>query len=73
MLCPYCNMEMEKGSIGQHELTPITWISDNHIENAVLPIHKTIKLTATLKGGEITTYHCENCKKFIIDENEIKR
>lgn len=73
MLCPYCNAEMEKGVIGQHDLTPITWISDNLIENAILPIHKTIKLTALLKGGEIVTYYCENCKKFIIDENEIER
>lgn len=73
MLCPYCNNEMEKGIIGQHDFTPITWVSDNPKENAILPIHKTIKLTALLKGGEITTYHCENCKKFIIDENEIER
>lgn len=73
MLCPYCNSEMEKGVIGQHDLTPITWISDDVTENAILPRHKTIKLTALLKGGEIVTYHCENCKKFIIDENEIER
>lgn len=73
MLCPYCNTEMEKGVIGQHDLTPITWVSENPKENSFLPIHKTIKLTALLKGGEITTYHCENCKKFIIDENDIER
>ena len=74
MLCPYCNTEMEKGYIGQDQLfVPITWISNNVREDTVLPIHKTIKLTATLKGGEITTYHCENCKKFIIDENDVER
>lgn len=74
MNCPYCNAEMEKGIIGQHDLfIPITWVSEQPIENAILPIHKTIKLTATLKGGEIITYHCENCKKFLIDENDVGR
>lgn len=65
---------MEKGFIEQTQLfVPVTWISSNLKENAILPIRKTIKLTATLKGGEITTYHCANCKKFIIDENDVER
>ena len=34
MLCPYCNTEMEKGVIGQHDLTPITWVSENPKENS---------------------------------------
>ena len=73
MLCPYCNTEMEKGYIGQSELfVPITWVSDKLKENSILPIHKTINLTATLKGGTITTYRCEKCNKFIIDGNDIK-
>ena len=74
MNCPYCNNEMEKGYIGQSELfVPITWVSDDVKEYVILPIHKTIKLTALLKGGRMITYHCENCKKFIIDENDIER
>lgn len=73
MNCPYCNNEMEKGAIGQHDLTPITWVSDDVKEDSFLPVHKTIKLTALLKGGRMITYHCENCKKFIIDENDINR
>lgn len=74
MKCPYCNAEMESGYIGQSELfVPITWVSDNVKEDAILPVHKTIKLTAMLKGGRIATHHCENCKKFIIDENDIER
>ena len=74
MKCPYCNSEMEKGYIGQSELfVPITWVSDNVKEVAILPIRKTIKLTATFKGCKITTYYCENCKKFIIDENDVQR
>lgn len=74
MKCPYCNNEMESGYIGQSEmLVPITWVSDDVKEVVVLPIHKTIKLTALLKGGRIITYHCEKCKKFIIDENDVER
>lgn len=74
MNCPYCNNEMEKGYIGQTEfLVPVTWVSDDVKEDTFLPIHKTIKLTAMLKGGRLVTYHCENCKKFIIDENDIER
>lgn len=74
MKCPYCNNEMEKGFIGQDKLfVPITWISDDVKEDAILPIRKTIKLTATFKCGEIVTYHCETCKKFIIDENDVER
>lgn len=74
MKCPYCNNEMESGYIGQSKLfVPITWVSDNVKEDAILPIHKTINLTSTLKGGTITTYYCENCKKFIIDGNCVKR
>lgn len=74
MKCPYCNNEMESGYIGQSEMfVPITWVSDDVKEVVVLPIHKTIKLTALLKGGRIITYHCEKCKKFIIDENDVER
>ncbi len=74
MRCPYCSKEMESGYIGQSELfVPITWVSNNVKERVVLPIHKTIKLTATLKGGRISTYYCEDCQKFIIDQNDIKR
>ena len=74
MKCPYCNNEMESGYIGQSELfVPITWVSDNVKEDAILPMRKTIKLTAMLKGGRLVTYHCETCKKFIIDENDVER
>lgn len=72
MKCPYCNTEMKSGYIGQSELlVPITWVSDDVKDDTILPIHETIKLTALLKGGRIITYHCEKCKKFIIDENDI--
>lgn len=74
MKCPYCNNEMEKGRIGQSQLfVPVTWVSDNVKEDSVLPIHKTINLTKTLKSGAIITYHCETCKKFIIDENDVEK
>ena len=50
MKCPYCGEEMEKGAIEGYR-APVTWVSDKRIENKLLPLHKTIKLSSFSGGG----------------------
>jgi len=70
MKCPYCGEEMEKGRIKQNRV-PLTWVSDKRIENRFLPLHKTIELSSLSTGCETKTWHCEKCRKFIIDEDDL--
>ena len=70
MKCPYCGEEMEKGAIEGYRI-PVTWVSDKRIENKLLPLHKTIKLSSFSGGDEVKTWHCEKCRKFIIDEDDL--
>lgn len=72
MLCPYCEKEMQKGWINQERFS-LKWVPDEDRGFMECLVEKdVIKLTALTKGGRLTVYHCENCRKFIIDENDIE-
>ena len=71
MNCPYCQAPMEKGWIDQGRFS-LYWVADKRKSGSFLPIHENIRLSSLFAGGRITTYHCENCKKFVIDENDLE-
>ena len=71
MKCPYCQSEMEKGHIDQGRFS-LYWVSDKRKPDSFLPVHENIKLSSLFAGGRIITYRCGNCKKFIIDENDLE-
>lgn len=65
MNCPYCNAEMEPGTI--YNKIQVKW-QDN--TKSLFP--KTVNLSkAGILGGKATAWLCENCQKVIVDYSEI--
>ena len=74
MKCPYCSNEMEKGYIAQSDFRfPLEWSPAERRTGILFSKKRNIKLTTALKGGNMTAYHCAECRKFIIDENELEK
>ena len=72
MICPYCNKEMKKGYISQQSLfIPLTWFP-NKKKGIMYKKSETVKLTASLKGGEVSAFYCGDCEKIIIDTSSLK-
>ena len=72
MICPYCEEEMQKGWIEQ-ERFGLRWTpceKRGFLESLLEP--HDIRLTSLSHGGRLIVYHCEKCRKFIIDENDIE-
>lgn len=73
MKCPYCSNEMEIGYIEQTDLLrPLEWTPQKHESGFFVSRKNNIKLTASLKGGTVTTHYCTCCRKFIIDQNTLE-
>ena len=72
MKCPYCIKEMQKGSIMQAEsFCPITWLPDDRDKSMkALFVKQGIQLTSTINPF-LTVYYCEECKKFLINQEDI--
>lgn len=71
MICPYCGKEMQKGYIEAPLRHPLVWQSCKRPEK--FPFHSNdITLARVVKGGTVDAYHCESCRKFLIDENDIQ-
>ena len=72
MNCPYCNREMEKGFIEQTNLMiPLEWYPAKRDGGIFVSNKRNVKLTSSLRGGTLTAYRCNDCKKMIIDENAL--
>ena len=72
MKCPYCSEEMEKGYIDQSDFRfPLEWYPANRGTGILVSRKRNIKLTSALNGGSIITYHCSQCRKFVIDQDAI--
>lgn len=71
MICPYCNENMVVGIVSQDRYA-LKWISvenDKGILNFT-PLVKGIKLTSMLE--EVKVFYCEECRKFIIDQDDLR-
>ena len=72
MICPYCENEMQKGWVNQERFS-LKWIPDKDRGFMDCLFEKeVIKLTALSKTGRMIMYHCADCKKFVVDENDIE-
>ena len=73
MKCPYCGQEMIVGSILQdgHALKWVPSNKDRGILNFT-PLVKGIKLTSILDDLRVKTFYCEKCRKFIIDQDDLR-
>lgn len=75
MICPYCENEMQRGYVDQTDARfGLRWKPDVEYSGLLDMIFSDddIKLTSITKSGRLMMYHCEGCKKFIVDENEIE-
>lgn len=71
MKCPFCKEEMKTGTISQDRYA-LKWVpeeSDKGLLNFT-PFIKGIKLTS-MSNLTVKVFHCENCRKFIIDEDNL--
>lgn len=69
MNCPYCEKEMEKGYIDQSDFRfPLEWYPAERKTGFFASNKRNVRLAY---GGNVTAYHCGNCKKIIIDESTV--
>lgn len=72
MKCPFCSKEMIEGSITQDRYA-LKWVAldkDRGLINFT-PIVKGIKLTSALQNQSVKVFYCEQCRKFIIDQDNL--
>jgi len=51
---------------------PLEWSPAKREPGIWVSTKRNVKLTALFKGGYVTAYRCELCKKIIIDENTLE-
>ena len=73
MKCPYCAREIKEGYIMQcHWLYPLTWMPKDRVGGVrALFMKQGIKLTS-VEEPELAVAYCEACRKFVVDQEEIK-
>ena len=73
MKCPYCDKEMIIGSISQDRYA-LKWVPadrDKGILNFT-PLVKGIKLTSMMDDLRVKVYYCEQCRKFVMDQDDLR-
>ncbi|WP_343249919.1 PF20097 family protein [Diplocloster hominis] len=73
MKCPYCEKEMVVGVISQDRYA-LKWIpadKDKGLLNFT-PLVKGIKLTSMTDGVTVKVFYCEQCRKFLIDQDDLR-
>ena len=72
MNCPYCGKEMMVGSISQDRYA-FKWVpcdKDMGILNFT-PLVKGVKLTSMMDNVRVKVFYCEECRKFLIDQDDL--
>ena len=72
MKCPWCNHDMELGSI-QKDRYSLKWVSDKNDQGLLnfTMFVDGIKLIPKGNKSKIKVFYCYGCKKFIIDQNNL--
>lgn len=73
MKCPFCKENMIVGSISQDRYA-LKWVALDQ-ERGLLnftPLVKGIKLTSMRDGMKVKVFYCEKCRKFIIDQDDLR-
>ena len=73
MKCPFCKEEMVVGSISQDRYA-LKWVPAEKNMGLLnfTPLVKGIKLTSLLDGTAVKVFYCEPCRKFIIDQDDLR-
>ena len=73
MKCPFCNAEMLVGNISQDRYA-LKWVlsdKDRGLLNFT-PFVKGIKLTSMSDGITVKVFYCNKCRKFVIDQDNLR-
>lgn len=65
MKCPYCNNEMEEGSISNGR--DIFWKNTNKLVGNAINLKNTVRLGTFGLFPKVKAYICKDCKKVIVD------
>lgn len=74
MKCPFCTKDMVAGSITQDRYA-LKWVpldKDKGILNFTPTVKKGFKLTSMLENTTVKVFYCEQCRKFIIDQDDLR-
>ena len=73
MKWPFCKEEMRVGSISQDRYA-LKWVPDDQDRGLLnfTPLVKGIKLTSIDAGMTGKVFYCEACRKFIIDQDDLR-
>ncbi len=73
MKSPFCNEEMCVGRISQDRYA-LKWVPDDQDKGLLnfTPLAKGIKLTSIDEGMTVKVFYCEACRKFIIDQDDLR-
>lgn len=74
MICPYCKIEMNPGFIEADGRQSVVWVEENKRRSIFSKIMErdciVLDDARLFVNCEVVAYHCENCKKIIIDRKE---
>ena len=73
MNCPYCKKDMIEGSISQdrYALKLVPDERDRGVLNYTALV-KGIKLTSLLDDIRVKVFYCKQCRKFLIDQDNLR-
>lgn len=73
MNCPFCNAEMLVGNISQDRYA-LKWVPSDKDRGLLnfTPFVKGIKLTSMSDGMTVKVFYCNKCRKFVIDQDNLR-
>ena len=73
MKCPFCKEEMLIGSISQDRYA-LKWVPSDKDRGLLnfTSLVRGIKLTSINDGMTVKVFYCEKCRKFIIDQDDLR-
>lgn len=73
MECPFCKKQMIVGSITQDRYA-LKWVSADEDQGILnfTPLVKGIKLTSMAEDMTVKVFYCAQCRKFIIDQDDLR-
>ena len=73
MKCPFCNAEMLVGNISQDRYA-LKWVPSDKDRGLLnfTPFVKGIKLTSMSDGITVKVFYCNQCRKFVIDQDNLR-
>lgn len=73
MTCPYCNKEMQKGTVSGNRAR-LQWLPEKKSSDVLEKLDRAMGVTGQIEaarynfaGFQIEAHYCEDCQKLIVD------